>query len=513
MKRIAYPRIIIFIIFILLITGQKVIAAQDVRFNCGGSVEAEVWSLWDMNIKEFLIQKQLSDRLLKQGDVYALYDFEVYSHNLISMAQRCKRTKRLSEIAKIVQMTYNALESGSPSSAGKRWVCRGGSICNEKNKLINTEVMLDSVQFLALASYVANCLVTNKALLSSEEKIFIRDTAQIAVEHLLRWREKSEWGDYKSEMDRLKKIYTAKTEDLKNGSPVFFFTDKLLWQMTIYAELAGILQANDRLNLDLIKFSDNDKRLLQSHFDMLLKIFSARISIRHQANSRVGRADLADIDRGYWQYLFDYRYAGYEKEDKPVACRYSEKDKTKYDIEIHIPVEKVERRQDTGWDFSHARRLVPALDSLARNRVAISDIWSLGQQQLPSKTLSKDFANTLIAVIWNGDRERPLFANFWSGANGWYRVAYDIGTNQCSEGIQPYGLTDSFPTGGYITWGRYNLTISILGRRIYDLVTSPDGESSSYIAKYFSGISKSASPQMKALTKIMFFPTLVGVSE
>ena len=56
-----------------------------------------------------------------------------------------------------------------------------------------------------------------------------------------------------------------------------------------------------------------------------------------------------------------------------------------------------------------------------------------------------------LPVSRNGDATQPLFSNYWSGVNGWYRVAYDNGADQCREGYPPYGLTDSFPTGGYLT--------------------------------------------------------------
>ncbi len=120
-------------------------------------------------------------------------------------------------------------------------------------------------------------------------------------------------------------------------------------------------------------------------------------------------------------------------------------------MDVQVSPDTVPKRQDTGWDISHARRLVHALDALERNRDAMKAIFSLNDGQLPAIGLPSAFAGTLVAVVWNGDTANPLFSNHWSGANGWYRVAYDNGTGQCREGSPPYGLADSFPTGGYIT--------------------------------------------------------------
>ena len=106
--------------FVPLFASNYCIAAPDARFVCGGSIEKVVWGLWDQNIQEFIKQKQIRDRLFKQGDVYALYDFQVHTHNIVSMARRCNRLSRLMEVARLVRTVYGALESGTPSSPGRR---------------------------------------------------------------------------------------------------------------------------------------------------------------------------------------------------------------------------------------------------------------------------------------------------------------------------------------------------------------------------------------------------------
>ncbi|OPY85087.1 MAG: hypothetical protein A4E65_00194 [Syntrophorhabdus sp. PtaU1.Bin153] len=514
--------------FVCLLTAYEVVAAQDGRFVCGGSVETEVWTLWDTNVRDFFKQRFLEDRLLKQGDVYALYDFQTYTHNMVSMARRCNRTARLMEVARMINTAYRALERGGQSSPGRRWVCRGGSTCNEKNRLLNQEVMLDSVQFLGLASSVANALATSGTPLGDEDKIFIKDTVQIVVEHLVRW------GDGAA-LSEISKLVAATPQDVKNGSSALFFTDKPLWMITIYAELAGILNAQERwratdpsLNkvftevigilrsqgrqqLGFDGLTDENKARLRLHLSTLLQFFSARISIQRNANSRMGNVDLADLDRGYWRLFPGNEYAGYEGEPKPVVCSRSKDGKTKVTTDVRVSADAVPKRQDIGWDISHARRLVHALDALERNRDAMKDKFSLNDGQLPSIGLPSAFANTLVAVVWNGDTTKPLFSNYWSGANGWYRVEYDDRTGQCREGYPPYGLTDSFPTGGYSTWARYRPVIGALGQRLYDLISAPDGASSPFIAKYYPSLSKSANVQSKKATKFMFLPSLVGV--
>ena len=477
-------------------------AGTDSPFHCGGSVETEVWNLWNHNVSNYLNHSLLQDRLLKQGDVYALYDFQTYTHNVVAMARRCGRTDRLSKIAALVGAAYKALEGGTISSPGRRWVCRGGRICNSTNRLINTEVKLCSVQFLAVASSTANALALCEAELNDDDKAFVKDTVQIVLEHLLRWSNDQA-------VHSIQKAKNAKPHDINSGSSALFFTDKPLWIITIYAELAGIFQSQGNLGIEDI--SSKNMAQLALHLNELLQFFSARTSIRHVNNGRLGKVDLADIDRGYWRRYVDNRYAGYEKTEKPVVCVYSGNDKTKFQLEVRVPPEKVQLRNDIGWDISHARRLVHAFDALDRNRQAMKKVFHLTEAQLPPPNITIAFANTLVGVVWNGDKEKPLFSNYWCGANGWYRVGYDIGIRQCCEGIPPYGLTFSFLSGGYITWARYQPIIGLLGQRLYELISHPDGESSAFIFKYYSRFGKSASSQAKAHSKFKFLPSLVGV--
>lgn len=442
----------IFVFALIFATGQT-FAASESTFECGGKVEAEVWGLWDKEAKNYLDTRFLKDRLLKQGDVYALYDFQIYTHNIVSMARRCLRKSRLVEVAKLIEVAYGALEPDAQSSHGRKWICRGGAICNEKNKLLNTEVMLDSVQFLGLASSVANSLALSGKPLSSEEDFFIRNTVKIVTEHMLRW------GD-DAAINQLRKISKATPHDVTKGSSELFFTDKPLWMISIYAELAGILQSNGFRGLEEIPAVDRER--LSRHLSALLQFFSARVSIHHNPNSRIGNVDLADIDRGYWRLFADNRYAGYEKEEAPVVCLPLEKDKAKFTTAVRVSADSVPLRQDIGWDISHARRLVNALDAMDRNRKAIALTFSISEFQLPSSGLTEAFANTLVAVVWNGDTAKPLFSNYWSGANGWYRVAYDSnGAGQCITGYPPYGISDSFLSGGYITWAKFIPSIGL----------------------------------------------------
>lgn len=477
------------------------------RFSCGGSIEEEVWKEWDADMRNFLQQRLLQELLIKQGDTYALYDFQMYIHDLVAMARRCDRTQRMREIAKMIRIAYGELKPGTFFSPGSQWICRRGNRCSAgvTGAILGdgeAEGMLYSVQFLGVASSVANALALSDAALGEEEKLFISDTVRIATEHLRRWGNEDE-------IARMQRNIEAAPKDVKNGSSSLFFTDKPLWMITIYAELAGILGARDRHGLKDARIDSAAKAHLDRHLKVLLEFFDARVSFRRPAKGKFKDMELADLDRGYWRLFSTMRYAGYEKQEKPAVCVPLEKGNAK--LEVRVPPESVPVRDDTGWDISHARRLVPALDALERNREAMKKIFGLKESQLPAKSLPSAFANTLVAVIWNGDTAKPLFSNYWSGANGWYRVAYRQRSGKCNEGNPPYFLTGAFPTGGYIAWARYNPVIGQLGKTLYKLMNDPSEENSAFIERYYPILAKTKNGRKETLSRFMFMSSLVGV--
>lgn len=489
----------ILLLIVLLVGASGVVFADEREFSCGGKVETEVWSLWDTRVKQYLTEKQVQVRLFAHGDVYALYDLQTYSHNLVAMARRCQRTDRLREIAQVLQRTYGALEPAPGGFSGRRWVCRGGSICTDKNRLLQNEVMLDSVQFLGLATSVAHALALSGTLLSDADREFIQQTVQITAEHLLRW-------STKSSLVTIEKAFNSTPADVKNGSSALFFTDKPLWLLHCYAELAGVLAQPG--GAKLLTITDLERRQLQTHLSKLLVFFTSRLTFTTDRHGVL----LADIDRGYWRLYADNRYASYNQPTKPVVCEYSGNDKKQFSIRVMVTPDSVPLQDDVGWDISHARRLVHTLDALQRNRNALQRVFDLPEVVLPRPDTAQAFANSLVSVAWNGDDDKPLFKNYLCGANGWYRVAYDNGTGQCREGYPPFGLTDSFLTGGYATWARHNRQIGVLAQRLYRLSCSTKPNDRSFMATYYPQLSPKAASLNRTLAKIMFLPSLVGVS-
>lgn len=495
------------------------------RFVCGGEIERQSWTLWDRSIRNW-VRKSLDDRLRREGDVYVLYDMQTYLHNLAALARRCQRIGRLKEMASALGPAYQSLEAGSWLSPGRRWVCTGGRICKGHAGLLGQEVQLVSVQFLGLTSSIANALATARQPLDEEARIFIRTTSSVIAEHMQRW------GNRKA-IDRLADAAGASADDVKSGSTGLLFTDKPLWMIGIYAEWAGMLDGGHGQYGRQGKQGEQEKHneaqpqrpshdeleAMARHLRVLLKAFNARLTYRTVHHAQGGELKIAELDRGYWRLFRDHRYAGYEGMEKPLLCPDKDKLRTAGAAPNPAPLQRIDaasipRRPEVGWDLSHGRRLVPVLDALERNRTAVTNVFNLTPKELPPDDLVVRFANALVALSWNADVKQPLFRNYLSGANGWYRVGYATAGN-CNEGTPPFGLSESFVTGGYAAWGREQAIIRQLGRRLYQMTAQPgqtDKHGGDFIAQHYPAFSPSSPPMVKSLSNLMFLPSLVGVA-
>jgi hypothetical protein len=492
--------------FVLMLLGASATLVQSHAvspspsfFQCGGELETRIWQQWDNEAKGYVVKQLIAKRLVARGDTYALYDFEMSFHNLLAMAQRCQRVDRQLELAEAVKLTYLQLQQDPSEGSGMAWICRGGAICNEKNRLINTEVMLTSVQFLAFATSMANGLVRNLA--TSHGESFSDETARIVLQHLQRW-------SGIQARQTLRKRIAAKRTDIKDGSSTLLLTDKDLWQIAIYADLAGILVQRPTLK-NILGLDDQKFGVLREQVTLLLKLFHARTTLMTVTEPGGQKVVVADLERGFWRLFADNRYAGYNGENSPVNCvsvpGYPEQKK----IEIRIDARTLEPMDEVGWDISHARRLVHFFEAVERNRDALQSVYGLSDKDIPSQQVMASFARQLLTKVWNQDADYPLFANYYSGVNGWYRVAYDNGTGRCMKGIPPYGLTNSFPTGGYSTWGVFDNRLSALAQRLYVLSKSNKEIDKIFIKTYYSNFSGSASPGVRLISEQMFWPSLI----
>jgi len=497
-KRTYFSSILRFLLatlFVLNITTNITHAdTVNAANSCGGLHDQQSWSLWDSYGKK-RITDILNNRLIKQGDTYALYDTQILFNNLFDLAVRCHYPDRIREFANIIQITYQKLEP-LPQIDGEAavWVCRGGGHCQNGN-LLGKEVQLNSVQFLGFASEVANELdrVYPK---DPDAQQFVLRTAKISANRLTEWSTNT--------LPNISKRITAIPNDKHNGSSSMF-TDKDLWQIVIFSNIAGIV---DRHPDYLIKIFGN-----QSDFDQqknyllaLSSLMKARVSKTPIIyNSK--KISINDLDRGFWNSINDNKYAGYSSLEGPVTCDPNNSQKT---IAV-VNLKNIKKQLNLGWDFSHARRLTNLFFALDRNRMAIKKVYGNNISNiLPSDADRVGFINQLKSNVWNQDKQYPLFSNYYNGANGWYRVGYHKGGKTCDEGVSPYGLSNSYLSGGYIVWGENDPLLLQLGETIYNLIYSTNIQDQKFMNKYYAGYLPN-SPAYK-INALNFFPTLV-VSE
>lgn len=481
--------------------NQSKVADESVSaYACGGKLEGDVWRQWDARGFDFAQSQLIEKRLIANGDTYALYDFQTLFHNLLAMAQRCQRIDRQLELAALVNKMYAGLSPTPNNQPGRAWVCRGGAVCNSTNRLVNTEVMLTSVQFLAFASSLAQSLNKNSSAALSHD--FAEQTAQIALEHLQRWGTASARA-------ALGNSIPVKPQDLKNGSSAHLLLDRHLWQIAIYADLASLLASQPKL-LKQVALDKAAFTALQAHLSLLLRLFNIRTTTQLVSDPQAGKTvKLADLDAGFWRLYGDNRYAGYTGSDKPVVCKpKADKPKT-FEIETRIKPDSIEPVATLGWDISHARRLVHFFDAIERNRGAMRKVFGIEPTELPSQATMEAFARQLNMRVWNQDTSKPLFTNYFNGANGWYRVAYDNGTGRCMEGYPPFGLTDSFPTGGYATWGALVPKLRILGERLYELTQSGAVSDQIFVKAHYPKLGQTAKGNERLVAELMFWPSLI----
>ena len=290
--------------------------------------------------------------------------------------------------------------------------------------------------------------------------------------------------------------------DMKDASSRYFFSDRDLWYLTVLSDLAELHQSGIEPIAEDGKKAFED---LQNKKDGIKKIFDLFLARSFLTQSSNGLR--AEIDKGFWKYFFDNRYARYTGAATPVSWEKDIDGKGKMNIQVKW--DSAYLSQDVAWDISHSRRLVPALETFVRNRENIKKVWGYNNPAFDPVALREAYANQIVEKIWNGDMDRPLFSNFWSGDNGWYRVAYANQTGRQFAGYPPYGLNTSMPDGGYPLWGAFQPTLKNIFRSIFELSQTNDANAKSFISQYYRGLYSGGSNTSKPILSLSFLSDLV----
>lgn len=465
--------------------------------SCNSKVHQDIQLKWNNKYKKYYTD-YLINNLINKGDSYVLYNLQVYLDALLDMATRCNDYALIEDLKSIAEMSFEKLEPISATDSRLAWICRGGSTCTTANKLLNTEVQLNSIQYISFIMKISNAL-TFDYLKHSD---FIKKTTRLAIDHMIRWKN-SNLSLTVSKISNIDLNYFDSSDQL--GSSAKFYSDRLMWVKVAIVEILRSVHEINNLDTNYNAILQNEKDELSSFLSDLVKLYLSRTTILTVNNlvNPSSQISIADLDTGRWRYYKDNRYANYSDPNiKPVQCITDPVTGLK-SLKVNVPIDSVVIDTEAGWDISHARRFNHFFETFERNKnILLSTLPQLSIEINSVNNIKYQFLNSIIYKIWNQDLERPLFSNFWNGKNGWYRVAYDNGTGKCVEGTPPYGLTDSITGGNYFGLSKYNPQLKKLSEVFYKLSLETNTDTVSFL--------KSKYPTIANDSSLMFWPSIVG---
>lgn len=452
--------------------SRPALSQETLDFSKNGEIHKQVLRLWNTHYRDHFAS-EIQRRLFQEGDVYVLYDVQIGGlQSFVEMTRRCRDTVQIAELVGLLYPVLSALEpiEGTDHSTG--WICKGGNICTAYG-FLGKEVTLCSAQFLGLLGALATNISENipPHQRTAAEKDFLSHVFNTMAVQMNRWLT----SGYFASVDKRLPLTAADIKDGKSGN---YFSDRDLWYLTILSDLSALhrsrIQPAGEDGKKAFAELQRKKHGIQKTFDLFL----ARTFLITS-----GEDIRADLDKGFWRYYFDNRYANYTGDQSPVS--WEETSNGMFEMRTQVTWDSSYIAPHAGWDISHARRLVPALETFVRNRKHIEAVWGYDNPAFDPVALRRAFANQLVEKIWNGDRRFPLFSNFWSGDNGWYRVAYANQTGRKFAGYPPYGLTSSVISGGYPVWGAFHPTLQTLFSNILELSRTDDPGAVSFLSRHY----------------------------
>ncbi|MBO9592591.1 MAG: hypothetical protein J7599_06740 [Niabella sp.] len=476
--------------------AMPALSQQETIFSKKGKIHDEVIDAWESQFRSYY-NTEIQKRLFGEGDVYVLYDVQIGGlQAFVEMTRRCKDVRQIAEIADLLTPAFSALKPipGSNNSSG--WICSGGNICTAYG-FIGKEVPLCSVQFLGLLGALATSISENIPAhqQTTELKTFVKSAFNTMAIQLDRWLTPG----YFSSVHKRLPVTVTDVKDKKSG---YFFTDVDLWYLTVLADLSELHQSGVQ---PATAEGAAAFESLQNKKDNIHSIFDLFLARSFRFKSRNGTR--AEIDRGFWKYHFDNRYAGYTDTLPPVSWAPDHQGGSQ--MKTAVPWDSSYLAPDAGWDISHSRRLVPALETFVRNQEHIKKVWGYSNPAFDPVAIRKAYANQIVEKLWNGNLRFPLFSNLWSGDNGWYRVAYANQTGRQFAGYPPYGLTSSIPDGGYVVWGAFDPTLNTIFRNIFTLTNTGGAAEKSFMTQYYPGLSYRTAK--RSISRFSFLSDMVGL--
>lgn len=333
-------------------------------------------------------------RLVKQGDVYALYDVEMLVVNLLKAARTCGDRELLADLADFILPVAQTLEKDANGNI--MWICHDTEPtrnCAQK-KLVGKEVILDSKQFL----YIVTSLFHAIAQIPESErtprmKDFLVAYDEPIQKQLLRWIQ----GVSSGNMNKV--LFSLKTDP--NVDKYAIFSDSVMWLLGDAVEYVAAKDITNSLPKEtrdiFIEYLQKGSELIKQRTSFLM------VTVDNK------EYEIAGFDEGAWSSHADMAYASYTG--------------------LTFPTEINKKTSSTAsMDMSHMRRIVHAFGSLYENRKVYAPAGVNPDEVFPNTRMFQGFARNIVYRVLQRDRanymQQPLFSNYFDGSPGWYRVGY-----------------------------------------------------------------------------------------
>ncbi len=452
------------------------VAAQTEQTITDKKYHEQIRQLWNQK------KAQYTAMVTKSGEnPDTLYNIQGETNNLLKYSAYCRQYDILNELIALYLQSLNTLTETDQyvyayyPEGQKRSVQRLKKkfrmwVSNEKP--VGREVILDSSQFLYLLSDTVSIIVD----IPKEKRTPVMQEAlnkfiPLLVEHYNRWIFDSPgpfqvrgWGcryngkHLPAGMTHMEYINKKIDKKLGNGDSPSYCNSVSDVDMWIIAGVANILTVYQK-DKALVPITSNEYKNFLSYLKTGINLLESRFSYTRLKNIEDKPVVGALFDAGAFDDHVDFTHAGYSGKDHPLALR----GKSMY------------QGKGTGWDLSHARRLVHVYSTLLKAR----DVLGLNY---PTKAHMEKMANQLIYGTFNRDFKKPLFTNFMDGSNGWYRIGF---SGREGFGYGPSDLSLAVFEGGYGFWSVYNPDIKKVFLEFRDMLQSDDPSIRKHIVDHY----------------------------
>lgn len=507
---------------------------SDCRGYCvSPEVKNVIDTIWDSRRQYFInyinTSFERADGVAGRRDPYALYNIQTYTNNLLKYSQYCRDYETLDELAGVLLAAYPYLERRTTyvydyptisgvscaadvtaplqAPASRMWVYH-----NDTSYKDGHEPLLPSSQFLYMVSNAINIVSgINESNRTQNMKDLASKYAPVAVnDHYMRWIyydknvfQVKGWGCEKycttpnyNHYDFIKKKSSKYFGHYSSLSYCNLYTDNDMW---ILAGVVEILAANKK-DPSLVSINSTTRQKLLNYTSLAVSVVKSRLTLSTLSSLNGTTANGLNLDLGAWDEHPGYSYSGYLGRTFPTSANKKAAD-------------------NVGWDISHARRFVHLLTTLYENRAAVN-------QSFPNTAAMTRFTNQLVYKSFNKNFQRPLFSNYMDGTNGWYRVDY---SGAVGFGYPPYGMSNSYMSGGYSLWSRFNPDMGNVSDALWDMLSAVwDGSDpgkaefarQNYTSEFYNNYARNTSSaalekkynRTNSVELLMFLPSLAATT-